>query len=195
MDKNGQKTGTGPATYLDAVSVRGVAIAPMPEGLQDKAVLLERKPGYIIADFDGTGMMEIQKLDASGVYTTDEEAVVQAMEDGVKVIPVEELPENFSHRYLGWVDTPENRKAIEEYCAAREEPRHGFEVRTPLGIIRAVKMPDKDNPGITLSFQDKDGVERSSCLLEYRESERQMVLSVWTPEGPENDPRYELEMN
>ena len=26
------------------------------------------------------------------------------------------LMENFERRYLGWIDTPENRKAIAEYC-------------------------------------------------------------------------------
>ena len=33
-----------------------------------------------------------------------------------RIIPVDELPENFDRRYFGWVDTPENRKAIKAYC-------------------------------------------------------------------------------
>lgn len=73
--------------------------------------------GYEIFDFDGTGMLEIEKVDSLGVFEDDEAAVEQAIKDGVKIIPVEELPENFERKYLGWIDTPENRKAIEGYCS------------------------------------------------------------------------------
>lgn len=76
--------------------------------------------GYTIADFDGTGLLEIQRVDAAGIFESDDEATEQAIKDGVKVIPVEELPEKFERRYLGWIDTPENRKAIEEYCRKAE---------------------------------------------------------------------------
>lgn len=55
-----------------------------------------------------------------GVFEDDEEAVQQAIQDGVKLIPVEELPEDFDRRYLGWIDTPENRQRIQEYCAKRK---------------------------------------------------------------------------
>lgn len=75
--------------------------------------------GYEIFDFDGTGMLEINKVDAVGAFKDDEEAVEQAIKDGLKVIPVEELPENFERRYLGWIDTPENRKAIQDYCSKK----------------------------------------------------------------------------
>lgn len=76
--------------------------------------------GYDIYDFDRTGMMEIQKIDYLSVFEDDEAAVEQAIKDGVKVIPVKELPENFDRKYLGWIDTPENRKAIQEYCNDKE---------------------------------------------------------------------------
>ncbi len=33
----------------------------------------------------------------------------------IKVIPVEELPDNFDRRYLGWLDTADNRMKIEKY--------------------------------------------------------------------------------
>lgn len=71
--------------------------------------------GYDIFDFDGTGMLEIEAIDAVGCFT-DDEAVEQAIKDGVKIIPVEELPDNFERKYLGWIDTEENRKSIREYC-------------------------------------------------------------------------------
>ena len=73
--------------------------------------------GYEIFDFDGTGMLEVNKIDELCVFEDDEEAVEQAIKDGVKFIPIEELPENFDRRYLGWIDTEENRKRIAEYCS------------------------------------------------------------------------------
>lgn len=76
--------------------------------------------GYAIFDFDGTGMLEIEALADVGCFGDDEEATEQAMKDGIKIIPVEELPENFDRRYLGWIDTEENRKRIASYCLARE---------------------------------------------------------------------------
>ena len=72
--------------------------------------------GYDIFDFGGGGMLEIQKIDEENIFADDEEAVEQAIKDGVKLIPIEELPVNFDRKYLGWIDTPENRKRIEEYC-------------------------------------------------------------------------------
>ena len=78
---------------------------------------MAKKKGYDIFDFDGTGMLEIEKIDEENVFTYDEEAVEQAIKDGIKIIPIEELPENFDRRYLGWIDTEENRKRIAEYCS------------------------------------------------------------------------------
>ena len=75
------------------------------------------KKGYDIFDFDGTGMLEIEKIDEENIFTDDEKAVEQAIKDGIKIIPIEELPENFDRRYLGWIDTEENRKRIAEYCS------------------------------------------------------------------------------
>ena len=77
---------------------------------------MARNKGYDIFDFDGTGMLEIQKIDTSKRFADDEEAVKQAIKDGIKIIPIEELPDNFDREYLGWIDTEENRKRIEEYC-------------------------------------------------------------------------------
>lgn len=77
---------------------------------------MSRNKGYDIFDFDGTGMLEIQKIDTSKRFADDEEAVRQAIKDGIKIIPVEELPKNFDRKYLGWIDTEENRKRIKEYC-------------------------------------------------------------------------------
>lgn len=72
--------------------------------------------GYSIFDFNGTGMLEIEKIDSLCIFDDDEDAVKQAIKDGIKIIPVNELPENFDRKYLGWIDTPENREAIQKYC-------------------------------------------------------------------------------
>ena len=74
--------------------------------------------GYAIFDYDGTGMLEIEAINDCGLYD-DEEATKNAIKDGVKIIPVEELPVNFDKRYLGWIDTEENRKCIEDYSNKR----------------------------------------------------------------------------
>ena len=86
--------------------------------------------GYTIVYFDFTDMCEIQALaavfmaiDEDGDLIApdnqcdDEDCAIEAERSGFcKIIPVDELPENFDRRYFGWVDTPENRKAIQEYC-------------------------------------------------------------------------------
>lgn len=72
--------------------------------------------GYEVTDYDGTGLLEIQKIDLDGIFENDSEAVKQAIKDGIKIIPVEELPKNFERLYLGWIDTLENRKRIEAYA-------------------------------------------------------------------------------
>ena len=33
------------------------------------------------------------------IFDSDEDAVEQAIKDGIKIIPVEELPENFDRKY------------------------------------------------------------------------------------------------
>ena len=77
--------------------------------------------GYVICDHDGTGMYEICAIDCMDAFGGDDAAATQkAMEDGVRVIPVEDLPENFDWLYLGWIDTPENRANINKYCAEME---------------------------------------------------------------------------
>lgn len=75
---------------------------------------MERK-GYTIVDYDGTGMPEIQKIDGMDRFVDDGAAVEQAMKDGIRLIPVDELPEDFDRRYLGWIDEPGNRKAIADF--------------------------------------------------------------------------------
>ena len=76
----------------------------------------EQRKGYVIAAFDFTDMLEVERDDSMDVFEDDEQAVEAAVANGVKIIPVDELPENFDRRYYGWIDTPENRRAIQQYC-------------------------------------------------------------------------------
>ena len=82
--------------------------------------------GFCIVDFHGTGMLEIEAIadahiDNNSTYN-DGLAAREAERIGYcKIIPVDELPNPFiyngiNRRYFGWVDTPENRKRIEEFC-------------------------------------------------------------------------------
>ena len=80
-----------------------------------------KNKGYDIFDFDGTGILEVEKIDELNMFSSDEEAVEQAIKDGVRIIPIEELPENFDRKYLGWIDTEENRKRIADYCKRIKE--------------------------------------------------------------------------
>ena len=86
-------------------------------GVQEKLHNEEESRGYAIVDYEGTGMLEVQKLDGCNKFETDEQAVMQAIKDGIVLIPVSDLPYNFDRRYLGWVDTPANRNAILKYCS------------------------------------------------------------------------------
>lgn len=74
--------------------------------------------GYMIFDYDGSGMLCIQKIDELYVFEDDYEASEQAAKDGFKIIPVADLPDNMPKdlRFFGWVDTEENRQRIVEYC-------------------------------------------------------------------------------
>lgn len=70
--------------------------------------------GYDIFSFNGWDLYEISRIDDVMAFDSDDDATEQAIKDGIKIIPVEELPETFGRRYLGWIDTPENRKKIAE---------------------------------------------------------------------------------
>ena len=72
--------------------------------------------GYGIFDFDGTGLLVLEAIGDIAAFECDDEAVKVAIANGMKFIPVAELPINFDRRYLGWIDTPENRAAIKCYC-------------------------------------------------------------------------------
>ena len=84
--------------------------------------------GYDIFDCNGTGLLEINRIDDIYVgwgedgttEVTDEDCAREAERSGFcKIIPVKELPKKFEYRYFGWIDTPENRENIAKYAANR----------------------------------------------------------------------------
>ena len=85
--------------------------------------------GYEIFDFNGLGLLNIEAIgdvyfesDDSDYGWDDDACAHEAERSGYcKIIPVDELPDPFvidgiSRRWFGWVDTHENRKAIQDYC-------------------------------------------------------------------------------
>ena len=83
--------------------------------------------GFCICDFEGLGLYEINAIFEAHIETynsyDDELAAREAERIGYcKIIPVDELPNPFGYftkndrRYFGWINTPENRKNIKEYC-------------------------------------------------------------------------------
>ncbi|SKC02280.1 hypothetical protein SAMN06296386_11412 [Lachnospiraceae bacterium] len=92
--------------------------------------------GFASADFENTGIMEVEAIiscdpvtKGSQEWFNDENAALEAERSGYcKIIPVAELPDNFemdgySLRWFGWIDTPENRQAIDDFCKDSAEDR------------------------------------------------------------------------
>lgn len=75
----------------------------------------ENERGYAAAIGHGN-ILEIQAVTDAGKFDNDEEAVKAAAQDGIPLIPVNELPAGFEFQWLGFVDTPRNRRRIERYC-------------------------------------------------------------------------------
>ncbi len=98
---------------------KGIAYA-MEEGWTRE----QAERGFEIFDFDGLGLYEVEAItDCYLDQDYDDDAASKEAEriGYCKIIPVDELPNPFiidgiSRRWFGWVDTPENRKAIEDYC-------------------------------------------------------------------------------
>ena len=74
--------------------------------------------GYAIFDYNCTGLLELCKIDDVDAFDTDYEASVEAEKDGIKIIPVEELPDDMPDgmEHGRWIDTEEDRKNIIEFC-------------------------------------------------------------------------------
>lgn len=84
----------------------------------------EAKRGYAIFDYDGTGLLELSRIDDAYIGTkrewvTDGACAKEAMRAGVcKIIPTRELPKQMPEdmKLHQWLDTPENRAALKDWC-------------------------------------------------------------------------------
>lgn len=82
--------------------------------------------GYAVTVHGSMNCEEIQRISAcyyEDPQPDDEDCAIEAERSGFcKIIPISELPENFKTewggdaRWFGWIDTPENRKAIADYA-------------------------------------------------------------------------------
>lgn len=61
-------------------------------------------------------------------------------------------------------------------------------VNTPLGTLKAVEMPDNDNPGICIQHIDNNDVEQASCVFEFNAMQNRLHLLVWDHEHADDDP-------
>lgn len=86
--------------------------------------ILQSVLGFEIFDYNGYNLLGVESICG---LNHNEDAAREAERIGYcKIIPVDELPYNFyidgyDARYFGWVDTPDNRKAIKEYCKKLED--------------------------------------------------------------------------
>ena len=101
--------------------------------------ILQSVLGFGIFNYNGYGLLNVESI---GAFNYDEDAAREAERIGYcKIIPVDELPYNFyidGHdvRFFGWVDTPDNRKAIKEYCKKLEdESKRKFALATVWEIL------------------------------------------------------------
>ena len=101
--------------------------------------ILQSVLGFSIFNYNGYGLLNVENI---GAFNYDEDAAREAERIGYcKIIPVDELPYNFyidgyDARYFGWVDTPDNRKAIKEYCKKLEdESKKKFNLATVWEIL------------------------------------------------------------
>ena len=71
--------------------------------------------GYgIFVSADSKFLEHIERIDELNVYDGDLEAGEQAEKDGIKLIPLEENPKEYPYNCYRFVDTEENRKALEK---------------------------------------------------------------------------------
>lgn len=86
--------------------------------------ILQSVLGFEIFNYNGYDLLGVESI---GGLNYDDVAAKEAERIGYcKIIPVDELPYNFyidgyDARYFGWVDTPDNRKAIKKYCKKLED--------------------------------------------------------------------------
>ena len=69
----------------------------------------------------------------------------------------------------------------------KDEETAQIDVFTPHGVITAMVSYDPEYPGIYLVYTDKNGKERTVCILEHDTTAKDIALKVWENELENED--------
>ena len=69
----------------------------------------------------------------------------------------------------------------------KDEETAQIDVFTPHGVITAMVSYDPEYPGIYLLYTDKNGKERTVCILEHDTTAKDIALKVWENELENED--------
>lgn len=110
-----------------------------------------------------------------------------------------EFEEDGTLRVLVYDNTSEDPVYEIKFNDGRVEQK-SFDVETPKGIIRAVELADKDNPGIGLLYIDRKEKEHSSCTMQFLQNEEnsdegRTVGNIFGPKDPDGEPVFTFEMD
>lgn len=74
--------------------------------------------GYIVVNDYTPDLLRIKPIFDVGAFLNVEDAALAAKENGMKIIPLEELPELIpdSMKFYGWIDTELNRILLQKLC-------------------------------------------------------------------------------
>lgn len=72
--------------------------------------------GYGVFFNNESEMTHIEKIDELGVYDNDLEAGEQAEKDGMKLIPMNDIPDEYPLNAYRYPDSKRNREILEQMC-------------------------------------------------------------------------------
>ena len=99
----------------------GVSLFEISEDLRNRGIkssvafIAEPSKGYVIVKDEDKGAFEVLKDDECDLFETDEQAIEQAIKDGIKIIPENEQHNIYHMCYSGWIDTAANRETLRFY--------------------------------------------------------------------------------
>ena len=113
--------------------------------------------GYAIFHYEGTELLELCAINDVDAFTYDAQAAAEAKNEGINIIPQDELPEAmpFGMQYHQWIDTAENRENIAAYCEKMREratPSSSLNDR----IVSAQERKNSDNTPLEKNEKDPE---------------------------------------
>ena len=72
--------------------------------------------GYGVFFSNESEMTHIERIDELGVYDSDLEAGEQAEKDGMKLIPMNEIPDEYPINAYRYLDNERNREILGSFC-------------------------------------------------------------------------------